>query len=86
MTRNIPASLEELGIYKRDTFPKIILAYEVNILVQALLTCYFGSYFSSMKECVRVGGSDPRIKEEKQERLKSQRWLLLLEMADLKLF
>lgn len=38
MTRNIPASLEELGIYKRDTFPKMILAYEVNILVQDLLT------------------------------------------------
>jgi len=70
--RNITASLE-LGIYKRDTFPKIILAYEANILVQDLLTSYFGSYFNSMTECVRVRGSDPRVIEEKHERLKSQR-------------
>lgn len=43
--RNITASLEERGTYKRDTFPKIILVYEANILVQDLLTSLFGQLF-----------------------------------------
>ena len=39
-----------------------------------------------MKQCVQVGNSDSKVVVEKQERLKSQKWMLLIEMADLKIF
>lgn len=70
-----------------ENFPNITLASDANLLVQDYWTNILVVIWApfSIKACVQVGDSDPRVVGEKQDRLKTQKWLLL-KMIDLKIF